>query len=42
MGKQTRVPDPVYDRAKEVRDERDFQSIGEAIRYMCREGDYDV
>jgi len=37
-----RLPDPVYERAKELRDERDFPSIGEAVRYMIREGEHDV
>ena len=37
-----RIPDPVYSRAQEVKDEHEFSSIGEAIRYMVREGGYDV
>lgn len=37
-----RVPDPVYEVAGEVKEERDLPSMGEAIRYMVREGGYDV
>jgi len=37
-----RIPDPVYREAEQVKDEREFSSIGEAIRYMVREGGYDV
>lgn len=37
-----RVPDPVYNRAEEIKEERDLPSIGEALRYMSREGGYDV
>jgi len=36
------VPDTVAEEAKNLKDERDFSSIGEAIRFMCREGGYDV
>jgi len=37
-----RVPDPVYDEAEQIKDDRDLPSIGEALRYMAREGGYDV
>ena len=39
---QHRIPDPVAEQAKQLRDERDFTSVGEAIRYMAREGGFDV
>lgn len=42
VSEQHRIPDTVAHRAREVRDERDFASIGEAIRHMCQEGGYDV
>jgi len=38
----TRVPDSVRDSAKDVKEEYDYPSIGEAIRHMCRKGGYDV
>lgn len=38
-----RVPDAVLDRARDIRDEYDYPSIGEAIRHMCQSGEaYDV
>ncbi|WP_267130385.1 hypothetical protein [Natrarchaeobaculum sulfurireducens] len=42
MTQQVRVPDTVYEKAKEVQEEKDFSSIGDTIRYMCQKGDYDV
>lgn len=42
MSQQVRIPDTIYEKAEELKEERDFPSIGEAIRYMCREGGYDV
>jgi len=42
MGEQQRIPDTVVEKARELREERDFASIGEAIRYMCREDGFDV
>jgi hypothetical protein len=39
---QHRIPDPVAQLAREVRDEQDFGSIGEAIRYMINNEGYDV
>jgi hypothetical protein len=38
----TRVPDSVREKAKDVKSEYDYPSIGEAIRHMCQEGGYDV
>lgn len=37
-----RIPDPVYEEAESIKDKKEFSSIGEAIRYMVREGGYDV
>jgi len=37
-----RIPDSVYERASDVQDEYGYQTIGEAIRHMCRDGDHDV
>lgn len=42
MPQAVRVPEPVYREAKELRDDRDFSSLGDAVRAMCREGGYDV
>lgn len=42
MSEHVRIPDTVYQEALRVQEERDFTSIGEAIRFMCREGKYDV
>lgn len=39
---QMRVPDPVKEKAEDVKDEGDFATLGEAVRYMVREGGYDV
>lgn len=41
MAQMARVPDTVHERATELAEERDM-SIKEAIRYMCREGGFDV
>lgn len=41
MGKTVKVPDTVHKEAKEIAESRDM-TIKEAIRYMCREGGYDV
>jgi len=39
----TRVPNSVRERAKDVKDEYDYPSIGEAIRHMCQSGkEFDV
>lgn len=37
-----RVPTPVLERARDVKDEYSYPTIGEAIRHMCQEGGYDV
>jgi len=42
MGEHTRLPETVRSKAKELKEERDFPTLGEAVRHMCREGDYDV
>lgn len=42
MGKIQRIPETVVEEAEQVKEDRDFSSIGEAIRYMCREGGFDV
>lgn len=42
MSEHVRIPETVYAAAVQVKEDRDFPSIGEAIRYMCREGGYDV
>lgn len=39
---QTRVPNTVHEEAERLQEERGFATIGEAIRFMCREGGYDV
>jgi len=36
-----KVPDSVYERAKEIGEERDM-TMKEAVRLMCREEGYDV
>jgi len=43
MGKQPviTVPTTVYEKAQEIAVERDM-SLKEAVRFMCREGTYDV
>jgi hypothetical protein len=35
------VPSTVYEQAKVIGEQRDM-SLKEAVRYMCREGDFDV
>jgi len=42
VSEQHRIPDTVANRARELRDEKDFRSIGEAVRHMCQNGGYDV
>ena len=42
MSQGVKVPVPVYEKAKELKEMHDYASIGEAIRHMCREGGYDV
>lgn len=42
MAQQIRVPDSVYEEAKRLRDEREFSSIGDAVRFVFIEADYDV
>jgi len=42
MSEHVRIPATVYEEAQKVKDERDFPSIGEAIRHMAQEGGYDV
>jgi len=36
-----KVPDGVYERAKEMAKEKDI-TMKEAVRYMCREDGFDV
>jgi len=40
--KHIKVPGPVYQKAKELKQKYDYPSLGEAIRHMCQEGGYDV
>lgn len=42
MSKPMKVPDPVHEKAKEIKELHDYASLGEAVRHMCREGGYDV
>jgi hypothetical protein len=42
MSQSVRIPDPVHEKAEELKKEHDFATLGEAIRQMCREGGYDV
>jgi len=42
MGEHTRLPETVRSKAKELKEERGFATLGEAVRHMCREGDYNV
>ncbi|UBF23387.1 hypothetical protein HATV-3_gp37 [Haloarcula tailed virus 3] len=42
MTKSVKVPDPVHSKAEEVQEEYDYSTLGEAVRHMCRHGDYDV
>jgi hypothetical protein len=37
MAQQHWLPDPVAEKAKEVRDEKDMSGVGEAVRYMCNQ-----
>lgn len=37
-----RVPDPVYKRAIELKEEGDYASLGEAVRNVFLEAGYDV
>jgi len=37
-----RVPRPVYDEAVRLVEERGYATLGAAIRFMCREGGFDV
>lgn len=37
-----RVPTRVHDIAQDVQEQHGYPSIGEAIRHMVREGEYDV
>lgn len=41
MTKAVKIPDPVYEQAQQVSDERDV-SLKEAIAIMVREAGYDV
>jgi len=41
MSQLMRVPDAVYEQASEIAKARDM-SMKEAVRMMCRDGDYDV
>lgn len=40
--KHIRVPETVYEAAKDVQEEYGYPSIGEAVRHMFREEGYDV
>lgn len=42
MTKPMKVPDPVHEKATEIKELHDYASLGEAVRHMCREGGYDV
>jgi hypothetical protein len=42
MTKSVKVPEPVHEQAQTVQEEHDYATLGEAIRHMCRHGDYDV
>jgi len=42
MVSQLRVPDTVRNRAEELKREEDFATLGEAVRHMCQEGDFNV
>lgn len=37
-----RLPGPVVEKAKQLKEEKEFASLGEAIRHMCQEGGFDV
>lgn len=42
VSEQHRLPDTVAERAKDIRDERDFPSVGEAVRHVFQEAGHDV
>lgn len=42
MAQQVQVPDSVHKQAKQLRDEKEFSSIGDAIRYVFIQEGYDV
>jgi hypothetical protein len=42
MVKQAKLPEPVHDRAMELKEEEEFSSIGDAIRHVFTEAGYDV
>ena len=42
MSTAVKVPDPVHDKAEEIKEMHDYATLGEAVRHMCREGGYDV
>jgi len=42
MTRAVKLPEPVVQRAEGLVEERDFATIGEAIRYMCQQGGFEV
>lgn len=42
MARRPRVPESVCERAEEIASEYEYNSIGEAIRHVFREGGHDV
>jgi hypothetical protein len=42
VSEQHRLPDPVAKKAKEIRDENDYNSVGEVIRTVFKEAGYNV
>ena len=42
MTKSVKILEPVHSAAQGVQEEHDYTTLGEAIRHMCRRGDYDV
>lgn len=42
MARRPVIPDSVCREAEKVKEEYEYGSLGEAIRHMVREGDYDV
>jgi len=42
MPRRPRVPNSVCDKAEEIKEQYDYNSLGEAIRHMCQAGGYDV
>lgn len=42
MSQSVKIPDPLYETAVQVKEDKDFGSIGDALRYMVREGGWDV